>query len=441
MPTPAYAQLVDTDTESEPEEAPSKVEESHPLGSRVPLMGEEFEASEPSGTRTISSHSSASSNSTTSLSPGHPLTQASPTPTPTRVSFHRRIARMAMCTQLPGSFYETSSPTSSLTLPVQKRYWSTFELIEDTKGESSKPDSKREGSKDESSDSDDEKERERERERERESHGLDNESQEDEGPRMEEEAVPEGQQQVVLVVDTAASEPLGLGFRTARCRSHESTEEIASSTYEVGQSSRSMLEQEGTKRISAFRQPTLVTWVDPEDGRVYTDIPTYVPPAAPVQTPPSLEWSPGSLLVLPSSLVVPSPIASPVATLAATMSVNEDQFLEVGAQLELYGSILHDHTQHLDALPPSLFEGYDRDLRELYTRVCPIVNAPAGRLLGAYDLRVTTPRAVVHAGNKTSGDARSWYMISGDVKSWVCFDKGKWMVLEIKDVHLWGFEI
>ncbi|GJX52085.1 putative reverse transcriptase domain-containing protein [Tanacetum coccineum] len=51
--------------------------------------------------------------------------------------------------------------------------------------------------------------------------------------------------------------------------------------------------------------------------------------------------------------------------------------------------------------------------------VCPIVNAPAEELLGAYDLRVTTPRAVVHAGDKTSGDVRSWYMISGDAKSWV----------------------
>nr|GEX71090.1 ribonuclease H-like domain-containing protein [Tanacetum cinerariifolium] len=38
--------------------------------------------------------------------------------------------------------------------------------------------------------------------------------------------------------------------------------------------------------------------------------------------------------------------------------------------------------------------------------VCPIVNALAGRLLGTYDLRVATPRALVHAGNKTSGDAR-----------------------------------
>ncbi|GJR08382.1 hypothetical protein Tco_0791034 [Tanacetum coccineum] len=52
--------------------------------------------------------------------------------------------------------------------------------------------------------------------------------------------------------------------------------------------------------------------------------------------------------------------------------------------------------------------------------VCPIVNAPTGRLLSAYDLGVATPRALVHAGDKTSGDARSWYMIRGDANSWVC---------------------
>ncbi|GKC01471.1 hypothetical protein Tco_0987607 [Tanacetum coccineum] len=55
----------------------------------------------------------------------------------------------------------------------------------------------------------------------------------------------------------------------------------------------------------------------------------------------------------------------------------------------------------------------------LKLRVCPNVNAPAGRLLGAYDLGVATPRALVYAGLMTSGDARSWYMISGDAKSWV----------------------
>ncbi|GJU91640.1 hypothetical protein Tco_1304063 [Tanacetum coccineum] len=66
--------------------------------------------------------------------------------------------------------------------------------------------------------------------------------------------------------------------------------------------------------------------------------------------------------------IVPSPIASPVTTPAATIAVDDDEFLEVGEQLELYGSILHDHTQRLDALPPVLFEGYYGNLRELYTR-------------------------------------------------------------------------
>ncbi|GJU28250.1 retrovirus-related pol polyprotein from transposon TNT 1-94 [Tanacetum coccineum] len=53
-----------------------------------------------------------------------------------------------------------------------------------------------------------------------------------------------------------------------------------------------------------------------------------------------------------------------------------------------------------------------------HVRLPPIVNAPAGRLLGAYDLEIAIPRALVHIGDKTSGDARSWYMISGDAKSW-----------------------
>nr|GEU59631.1 hypothetical protein [Tanacetum cinerariifolium] len=255
--------------------------------------------------RTISSHSSASSDSTTPLSPDHPLTQASPTPTPTQVLFHHRTARMAVRTQLtvsPGmsariakaaalslssfykryiSSYETPSPSLSLTLIVRKRYRGTYELIKDTEGESSKPDSKRDGSEDESLDSDYERER------------VMGQGLEDEGLGMqeEEEAALEGQYQAVLIVNTAASKPLGHGYRAARCRTLESTEEIVPSTYEVGQSSRSVLEMEGAERIYAFRHPTLVTWVDHKDGRVYTDISTYVPLAAPVQAPPSPEWS------------------------------------------------------------------------------------------------------------------------------------------------------
>nr|GEX24100.1 hypothetical protein [Tanacetum cinerariifolium] len=37
----------------------------------------------------------------------------------------------------------------------------------------------------------------------------------------------------------------------------------------------------------------------------------------------------------------------------------------------------------------------------------PIVNALADRLLGAYDLRVTTPRTLVQAGDRSSEEARS----------------------------------
>nr|GEX60795.1 hypothetical protein [Tanacetum cinerariifolium] len=131
----------------------------------------------------------------------------------------------------------------------------------------------------------------------------------DEGLGLEEEAAPEGQQQAVLVVDTTASEPLGFRYGAARRRALESIEETTLSTYEVGQSSRSMSEQQGADK-----------------------------------TPLSPKWSSGSLPISLSSPVVPSHIASSVATLTTTISIDKDQFLEVGAQLELYGSILQDHT-------------------------------------------------------------------------------------------------
>ncbi|GJV86924.1 ribonuclease H-like domain-containing protein [Tanacetum coccineum] len=252
------AKLVDTNTESDPEKAPSEAEELLPLGSRVPLMSKGFEASKPSSTRTVSSYSLVSSHSTTPLSPDHPLTHVSPTPTPTRVSFHHRTAHMAVHTQptlSPGmlariaeaaalslssfhkryiSYYKTPSPSSYLTLLVRKRYRGTSELILDTNSE---------------------------------------------GDELGKEDTEEDKE------DETASEPLGLGYGAARRHALESIEEIVSSTYEVGRSS-----------------------------RVYTNIPTYVPPTTPIQTPPSPEWLLGSLPVSPSSSVVPSHIALPVAT-------------------------------------------------------------------------------------------------------------------------------
>ncbi|GKC99708.1 hypothetical protein Tco_1169983 [Tanacetum coccineum] len=119
-------------------------------------------------------------------------------------------ARIAEATALsPSSFrkryrssYETPSPSSSPTLPIRKRYRGTSELVEDTKEESSDSDTKREGSEDKGPGSDDE------------GHGL-----EDKGPSSEEEeekAAPEGQQQEVLVVDTAVDKPLGLRYGALR---------------------------------------------------------------------------------------------------------------------------------------------------------------------------------------------------------------------------------
>ncbi|GJS54204.1 hypothetical protein Tco_0627566 [Tanacetum coccineum] len=169
-------------------------------------------------------------------------------------------------------------------------------------------------------------------------------------------------------------EPLGLGYRALR---RPAEEDQGYSTFEVGQGSGFTPEPERSERVSAFRQPALTPWIDPEDSTVYIDVPTYPPSAPPVQTPPSPDWTPGSLLISLSHSDVPSPVSSPlisltvpspVATPTATILVDEDQFIEVGAQLELYGSILQDHTQRLDAMPPTLFAEIDRDVRELYTR-------------------------------------------------------------------------
>ncbi|GKD65756.1 hypothetical protein Tco_1307864 [Tanacetum coccineum] len=369
------------DTESEPEEAPSEIEELQPLAARTtppssdhtptssnptpvsPLINEEFDASEPSDTRITSSYSTAPSDSTTPLSPDHPLTQTSPTLRLSRPLYYHRTARMAVRTQLAmstglsawvteamtispssfckryGSSYETpsssASPASSLTLPIRKRYRGTSEPILDI--ETKDVESEAEGA---SSRSEELKEE-----------GLD----------LKEEEAASEQQQAVPVEDTAADEPLRLRYKAARLRALELVEDPAPSTFEV----------------------------DPEDGTVYIDIEFDAPPVrAPVQTPTSPEWSSGSLPVSPASLTIPSPIASPVTTPAATIAVDEDEFIEVGAQLELHGSILQDHTQHLDALPPTLLEGMGRDITELYDRLVVVrgeIHSQHFRLAGETD--------------------------------------------------------
>nr|GEY42918.1 hypothetical protein [Tanacetum cinerariifolium] len=145
------------------------------------------------------------------------------------------------------------------------------------------------------------------------------------GSDEEEEAAPKGQQHAFLVVDTTTNKPSGLGYR-------------------------------------AFKR-------NPMDSTSYTNILIDVPPVrVHVQTPPSPKWSFGSLPVSPSFVAGPTLVASLMTTPATIIAVDRDEFLEVRVPLEFHGSIPHDHTEHLDALPLALFEGYDRDLRELYTR-------------------------------------------------------------------------
>ncbi|GJV09263.1 hypothetical protein Tco_1346919 [Tanacetum coccineum] len=166
--------------------------------------------------------------------------------------------------------------------------------------------------------------------RDDESRGIDHEGHSVKGDGLgleeEEEAVPGGQQQATSVVGTTVSAPLGLGYGALRCRELALEESDVYSTFEVGQGSRSAPESERPKRVSAFRQPTLTTWTDPEDGMIYIDIPDYPPPVPPVQIPPSPEWTSGSLPISPShsdvssptsSLMIPLNVPSPVATPAA----------------------------------------------------------------------------------------------------------------------------
>ncbi|GKG07670.1 hypothetical protein Tco_0330639, partial [Tanacetum coccineum] len=115
-------------------------------------------------------------------------------------------------------------------------------------------------------------------------------------------------------------EPLRLGYVAARRHALESTEEVAPSTFEVGQSSRLVPDQQVVDETP--RIPVRTTWIDLEDGTIYLDI-EIDPRCALVQTSTSPEWSSGSLPISPSSLVVPSPIASPATTLAATISIDE----------------------------------------------------------------------------------------------------------------------
>ncbi|GJT92856.1 hypothetical protein Tco_1081701 [Tanacetum coccineum] len=157
--------------------------------------------------------------------------------------------------------------------------------------------------------------------------------------------------------------PLGLWYGALRRRELVLEEDHVYSTFEIGHGSGSAPESERPERVSSSRQPTLTTWTDPEDGMVYIDVRAYPPPAPPVQTPPSPEWTFGSLPISPSPSIVPSPISSPMIPLtvpspvATPATAETEGFLtELGAQVEMQRGLIRDHAVRLEELSPALFE-------------------------------------------------------------------------------------
>nr|GEU43345.1 hypothetical protein [Tanacetum cinerariifolium] len=291
--------------------------------SRVFAIDEESEGSGTSGAR------STSSDSTLPLLPDHPLTHTTPILVPSlcrtacmavRVppamspSLSVSIAEMEVMLDLAfrKRFMSSYDSSPSLTFPVRKRYRGDEGLTVGDEGPSIGV----------------------------ESLGLGGD-----------EVVSEGMQRAALVVEIAVGQPLGLGYKVLRRREIALGEGQMPSVFEVGQSLRFVPESERPERVSALRQPTLTTWIDPEDGIAYIDVHVYPPPAPPVQIPPSPKWFSGSLHVSPAPSIAPSPISSPMISLTVsspiaspTTAKAEGFFTELGAQVEMQGGLIHDHT-------------------------------------------------------------------------------------------------
>nr|GFB10506.1 hypothetical protein [Tanacetum cinerariifolium] len=231
----------------------------------------------------------------------------------------------------------------SPTLPIRKRYRGTSEPILDTKTEDDE--SKAEGS------------------------GLGSKESEDKGPESEgEEAAPEGQQ-----------------------HSDTTSPEWSSGSLPVSPSSPAVptLVASPTDSSPVTVEAESFLAEDPEAGagEGYSDFRSDTT---------SPEWSSGSLPVSPSSPTVPTLVASLTdsSPVASPVTVEAESFLaELGAHVEFQGGLVHDRAQRLDALPPTLDEGYDLDLRELYTRLIHdllVQNTMMQRELQELKDRVTT---------------------------------------------------
>ncbi|GJR94053.1 hypothetical protein Tco_0266227 [Tanacetum coccineum] len=276
---------------------------------------------------------------------------------------------------------ESSPSVSPPDLPSRKRYRGTSELVEDSEKDDDEDDEEIKESMDSDSVSEDVHDEGPTAEDEDPATRDEGLTARVEGPGMDDESYglddeSHGMDDVGRGLDDEGHsvESDGLGLEEEK----EAVPGVSSRqlyTFEVEHGSGSAPESERPGRVSASRQPTLTTWTDPEDGMVYIEIPAYPPPAPPVQTPPSPEWTSGSLPISPSPSVVPLPISSPMISLtvpylvATPATAETEGFLtELGAQVEIQGGLILDHAVRLEELLPALFERYDMDIGELFTR-------------------------------------------------------------------------
>ncbi|GKE73443.1 hypothetical protein Tco_1535484, partial [Tanacetum coccineum] len=210
------------------------------------------------------------------------------------------------------SSYESSPTVSPPDLPSRKCYRGTSELVEDSEDDDDEEDEKIEESMDSDSESEDAK---------------------DEGPTTEDEDPATEDEGLTAGVEGPGMHDEGYGLNDESHGRDDESCGIDEEGYSVESDglcleeeeeaapggSGSAPESERPERVSASRQPTLTTWTDPED--------------------------------------------------AAPAAVETEGFLtELGAQVEMQGGLIGDHVVRLEELSPALFERYDMDIGELFTR-------------------------------------------------------------------------
>ncbi|GKD47485.1 hypothetical protein Tco_1272130 [Tanacetum coccineum] len=333
----------------------------------VPLLEDPYEAIRQAYLDGTDTESEPFEDPIDTETPESPLTIAPPIPLskstpPVLVPILCRTARMVV--RIP----HTMSSGLSTDLPLWKRYRGTSELVEDSDEDDHKEDEEIKESMDSDSmseDAEDEGPTTKDEDHAAKDEGLTTGV---EGPGMDNKGYGLDDESRGIDDEGHSVESVGLGLE----EEEEAVPEGQRATLVV---SGSAPESERLKRVSAFRQPTLTTWTDPEDGIIYIDIPDYPPPAPHVQTPPSPEWTSGSLLISPSPSDDPSPISSPMIPLTIPSPLDTPAVVEtkgfltkLGAQVQIQEGLISDHAVRLEELSPALFERYDRDIRELFTR-------------------------------------------------------------------------